>query len=77
MIPLRDENPSGTFPIVTTGLTVANAFVSVRELLQGPLLNDFLLQYDTAQTKGIPPLTFQERVACGAPKGGGCAKERR
>jgi hypothetical protein len=77
VISLRDENPSGTFPIVTIGLILANAFVFVRELLQGPLLDDFLLQYDTARTKDISLVTSQARVACRAPKGGGRAKEGR
>ena len=36
MIPLRDENPSGTFPIVTIGLIAANVLAFLYELSLGP-----------------------------------------
>ncbi len=36
MIPIRDENPSGTFPYVTLGLIAANVLVFLYELSLGP-----------------------------------------
>src|SRR5262249_6873819 len=44
MIPLRDDVPSRTFPIVTIGLIVANVAAFVLELGQGPHLERFVRQ---------------------------------
>ncbi len=53
MFPLRDSAPSGTFPIVTLGIIVANALVWLHELSLGPLLNQFVGQYGLTPAKFI------------------------
>ncbi|MBT3877486.1 MAG: rhomboid family intramembrane serine protease [Candidatus Scalindua sp.] len=45
MIPIRDRNPSGTFPYVTIGIIVTNIFIFLYELSLGSGLNIFLKQY--------------------------------
>ena len=45
MIPLRDENPSGTFPGVTVSLIALNCVLFLYELLLGPGLRDFMFQW--------------------------------
>jgi membrane associated rhomboid family serine protease len=45
MIPLRDENPSGTTPVVTRTLIVLNAVAFGYELLLGPELRPFFYQW--------------------------------
>ena len=45
MIPLRDENPSGSVPGVTVGFIVLNCAVFVYEILLGPDLRDFMLSW--------------------------------
>jgi membrane associated rhomboid family serine protease len=45
LIPLRDENPSGSIPRVTLGLIALNAALFVYELLLGSGLRDFILQW--------------------------------
>ena len=45
MIPLRDENPSGSAPVVTGGLIVLNAALFFYELSLGPGLRDFLFAW--------------------------------
>ena len=45
MIPLRDENPSRTTPVVTRGLIALNAAVFFYELWLGPELRDFILAW--------------------------------
>ncbi len=50
MIPIRDKNPSGTFPYVTTGIIVLNVSVFIYEISLGPELSIFLKQY------GVIPL---------------------
>ena len=45
MIPLRDENPSGSFPRVTVGLIALNAALFVYELVLGSGWPDFMLQW--------------------------------
>ena len=41
MIPLRDENPSHSTPVVTRGLIVLNVATFLYELMLGPGLKDF------------------------------------
>ena len=50
MIPIRDKNPSGTFPYVTIGIIVVNVSVFIYEISLGPELSIFLKQY------GVIPL---------------------
>ena len=45
MIPLRDENPSGTFPLVTVALIAANAVAFLYELSLGPQAEGFIHTY--------------------------------
>lgn len=45
MIPLRDENPSATVPLVTRGLIGLNLAVFVYEVLLGPGLRSFLFEW--------------------------------
>ncbi len=50
MIPIRDRNPSGTFPVVTISIIVLNALVFLYELSLGRNLDSFLFQF------GVVPL---------------------
>ncbi len=50
MIPIRDRNPSGTFPFVTIGIIFINVSIFLYELSLGSDLNAFLYQY------GIVPI---------------------
>ncbi|TMQ58542.1 MAG: rhomboid family intramembrane serine protease [Candidatus Eisenbacteria bacterium] len=45
MIPLRDRNPSGAFPVVTLTLILVNTFVFLYEVQLGPALGNFLNRY--------------------------------
>ena len=45
MIPLRDENPSATVPLVTRALIVLNLAVFVYEVLLGPELRPFVFDW--------------------------------
>ena len=45
MIPLRDQNPSRTTPIVTRGLIVLNVAIFLYELMLGPGLKDFVFSW--------------------------------
>src|ERR1041385_5917318 len=45
MLPLRDDIPSSRFPIVTTGIIVANVLVFLQEARLGPHLEDLMLNY--------------------------------
>lgn len=53
MIPIRDKNPSGTFPYVTIGIMTVNVFMFFIELSLGPRLDRFIMQY------GLVPLKLQ------------------
>lgn len=45
MIPLKDDNPTGSFPIVTIGLIALNIIIFVYEISFGPQLESFLNMY--------------------------------
>jgi len=45
VIPLRDENPSSTTPIVTRALVAINCVVFLYEVLLGPDLREFMMQW--------------------------------
>jgi len=56
MIPLRDLNPSRTFPIINYLLIVVNIFVFLSELTLGKHLGQFVAQF------GVIPLRFVEDI---------------
>jgi rhomboid family protein len=45
VIPLRDQNPSRSTPVVTRGLIVLNAVIFLYELSLGPELKDFMFSW--------------------------------
>ena len=51
MIPIRDRNPSGTFPYVTIGIIVVNVFIFLYELSLGSDLGPFLHRYGVVPIK--------------------------
>ncbi len=51
MIPIRDRNPSGTFPYVTIGIIIINIFIFLYELSLGSDLGSFLHQYGVVPVK--------------------------
>ena len=51
MIPIRDRNPSGTFPYVTIGIITLNIFIFLYELSLGSDLGVFLHQYGVVPAK--------------------------
>jgi len=51
VIPIRDRNPSGTFPYVTTGIIIINIFIFLYELSLGSDLGPFLHQYGVVPVK--------------------------
>jgi membrane associated rhomboid family serine protease len=53
VIPLRDANPSGTWPLVTVAVILANVAAFVHELGQGPALDRFLLTYGLVPVKVV------------------------
>src|SRR5262245_53046465 len=59
MIPLRDQNPSRSTPVVTRGLIVANVLVFAYELWLGPDLRDFLSSW------GLVPARLPAALARG------------
>lgn len=63
MIPIRDRNPSGIFPIVTIGIIALNTVVFLFELSLGHRLDYFLFQFGIVPVKvvyaaEIPGSTF-------------------
>lgn len=63
MIPLRDRNPSGTFPFVTVGIILINVLIFFIELSLGTQLDSFLFQFGIVPVKvaysaDIPDSTF-------------------
>ncbi len=51
MIPIRDRNPSNTFPYVTIGIIVVNIFIFLYEFSLGSDLGVFLHQYGVVPVK--------------------------
>jgi len=45
MIPLKDDNPTSTYPFVTVGLIIINTLAFIYELSLGPHLEQFLNKY--------------------------------
>jgi rhomboid family protein len=65
VIPLRDRNPSGTFPAVTLAIIAANIGVFLHELMLGPSLRAFIGQYALIPAQVRADLLYGE----GAPLG--------
>jgi len=66
MIPLRDENPSRTAPVVTRALIALNCALFVYELLTGPNLNSFISTWGMIPARVSMALTGQEPIAAAA-----------
>jgi hypothetical protein len=60
MIPLRDENPSRTVPVITTALVVINVLVFLFELTLGPDLKPFLFEWALVPARLTLALRFGE-----------------
>src|SRR5439155_23427849 len=68
-IPLRDENPSQTTAGVTVALIAVNVAAFVYELMLGPDLRDFMLQWGTVPDRFVQALSGggESLVAAGLP----------
>lgn len=60
MIPLRDENPSATPPVVTRALLVLNVALFVYEVLLGPALRPFLYDWGLVPMRLTLALRYHE-----------------
>ena len=60
MIPLRDENPSSTAPIVTRLLIAANVAMFVHEIMLGPLLRPFMQDWGLVPERLTLALRYHE-----------------
>jgi len=63
MIPIRDRNPSGTFPYVTIGIIIVNVLIFLYELSLGSGLGEFIMKFGVVPLKvsyysQVPDLTF-------------------
>ena len=63
MIPIRDRNPSGTFPYVTIGIIIVNILIFLYELSLGSGLGEFIMKFGVVPLKvsyysQVPDLTF-------------------
>ncbi len=59
MIPLRDENPSESTPLVTRALIIVNVAVFLYEIVLGPDLRPFMMEW------GLVPLRLTEAFVTG------------
>ncbi len=62
MIPIRDKNPSGTFPYVTIGIIITNIFIFFYELSLGSDLATFVHQYGVVPAKTIHYFQTHESI---------------
>ena len=62
MIPLRDENPSSTVPIITRLLIVMNTLVFLYELMLGPELRPFVNTFGLVPLRVTLALKYHEAV---------------
>lgn len=53
MIPLRDANPSRTFPIITVALIAANIIVFIIEISQGEYMSGFIVEFGLIPAKVV------------------------
>jgi hypothetical protein len=60
MIPLRDENPSSTVPVVTRLLIAINVAVFVYEIVLGPQLKPFMMEWGLVPERLTLALRFRE-----------------
>jgi len=60
VIPLRDENPSASVPIVTRGLIALNCLLFVYELMLGPDLRGFVYSWGLVPERVTLALRFGE-----------------
>ena len=63
MIPIRDRNPSGSFPYVTIGIIIVNILIFLYELSLGSGLGEFIMKFGVVPLKvsyysQVPDLTF-------------------
>jgi len=65
MIPLRDENPSGTVPVITRALISVNAIAFVYELTLGPDLKSFIYAWGMVPARLSLALRFGEEPIVG------------
>jgi membrane associated rhomboid family serine protease len=63
MIPLRDENPSGSSPVVTRAIIAINCVTFVYELLLGPELRAFILQWGLVPERVLMAFRGEESLA--------------
>jgi membrane associated rhomboid family serine protease len=64
MLPLRDVNPTRTFPLVTIALIAVNVLVFIYELILGPQLEGFvqswaIIPYEITHGVDLPPASIQ------------------
>ena len=60
MIPLRDENPSATVPVVTGAIIALNLAVFVYEIALGPALKPFMMEWGLVPERITLALRFHE-----------------
>jgi membrane associated rhomboid family serine protease len=60
MLPLRDDIPSSRFPVVTTGIIVANVLVFLYEARLGPHLEELMINYAVIPARYTHPEIAQE-----------------
>ena len=65
MFPLRDENPSGTVPVITRALISVNAIAFVYELVLGPDLKSFIYTWGLVPARLSLALRFGEEPIVG------------
>ena len=58
MIPLRDRNPSGTFPSVTLALIVANTLVFLYEVQLGPAVRELIARFALIPAEVTSSVTY-------------------
>lgn len=64
MLPLRDVNPTRTFPLVTIALIAVNVLVFIYELILGPQVEGFvqswaIIPYEITHGVDLPPASIQ------------------
>lgn len=58
MFPLRDRNPSGSFPTVTLALIVANSLIFLYEVQLGPAVRQFIFRFALVPAEVTGSLTY-------------------
>lgn len=72
MFPIRDHEPSRTFPFVTIGIIALNVWVFFQEFTAGPRLDDFIAQWalvpvlvDFSQLRSLVPFLTSQFLHAG------------